>query len=418
MIIRHPEYLHHLEIHDQSGLPQAIVLPGNDPFRIEFPAFEFELSVNGREVRSPTGGIDIADAETLSGVVYQGCMDWASSHEGDACRLAVKIGTISATIEYLFRRHGPALTLRLVLHGDTESTLLVRNLTMTTDFALPAGNWRVNAPGNGFGRDVPLGQLSAWSGISPTGGLRGSSAILHLGSEQRCAALWPRQPYPSYNVHGYWDIATSFGDVAQMKTLVNECHRRGMHIILDVLLHGVLDQESITTAADGVRAGPYAHLVGSTTSDSFASEVGEWSNYQIAWVAPHHRLRTILEGRQPAGFTLDRGASRMVLQRFERQRRRDLHQSLRCTESRMAGVLHRRHAVPADGAGHRWLSLRCADLQRLPELGRMGPPPRRDVDAGVRAAVRTSAPGAQNVAPRCVAVHRTIRHSPAPLDGP
>jgi glycosidase len=409
MIIRHPEYLHHLEIHDQSGLPQAIVLPGNDPFRIEFPAFEFELSVNGREVRSPTGGIDIADAETLSGVVYQGCMDWASSHEGDACRLAVKIGTISATIEYLFRRHGPALTLRLVLHGDTESTLLVRNLTMTTDFALPAGNWRVNAPGNGFGRDVPLGQLSAWSGISPTGGLRGSSAILHLGSEQRCAALWlrqelevsdirirgggadqlalelstnfaadagrmghasidlfdidlrapafrafaeifqnwmrftghstplnppawigsasiyeaqigfsvfypghryqpypevsnltadldriatlgftviqlmPRQPYPSYNVHDYWDIATSFGDVAQMKTLVNECHRRGMHIILDVLLHGVLDQESITTAADGVRAGPYAHLVGSTTSDSFASEVGEWSNYQIAW---------------------------------------------------------------------------------------------------------------------------------------
>jgi hypothetical protein len=369
MIIRHPEYLHHLEIHDQSGLPQAIVLPGNDPFRIDFPAFEFELSVNGREVRSPTGGIDIADAETLSGVVYQGCMDWASSHEGDACRLAVKIGTISATIEYLFRRHGPALTLRLVLHGDTESTLLVRNLTMTTDFALPAGTWRVNAPGNGFGRDVPLGQLSAWSGISPTGGLRGSSAILHLGSEQRCAALWlrqelevsdirirgggadqlalelstnfaadagrmghasidlfdidlrapafrafaeifqnwmrftghstplnppawigsasiyeaqigfsvfypghryqpypevsnltadldriatlgftviqlmPRQPYPSYNVHDYWDIATSFGDVAQMKTLVNECHRRGMHIILDVLLHGVLDQE-------------------------------------------------------------------------------------------------------------------------------------------------------------------------------
>ncbi len=409
MIIRHPEYLHHVEIDDRSGLPQAIVLPSNDPFRIELPAFEFTLSVNGREVRSPTGGIDIADAETLAGITYQGHLEWASSHEGDACRLAVKIGAISATLEYLFRRHGPALTLRLILHGDAASTLLVRNLTMTADLALPTGNWRVNAPGNGLGRDIALDQISEWSGISPIGGLRGSSAVVHLGSEQRCAALWlrqeleasdirirggeanrlslevstnfaadvgrmgrasidlfdldlhmpdfpafaevfqswlrftghttpmnppawigaasiyeaqigfsvfypghryqpypevsdltadldritalgfnviqlmPRQPYPSYNVHDYWDIATSFGDVEQMKLLVMECHRRGMHIILDVLLHGVLDQESITIAADGVRTGPYAHLVGSATSDSFASAVGEWSNYQIAW---------------------------------------------------------------------------------------------------------------------------------------
>ena len=95
--------------------------------------------------------------------------------------------------------------------------------------------------------------------------------------------LMPRQPYPSYNVHDYWDIATSFGDPEQMKALVAECHRLGMRIILDVLLHGVLDQESIATAADGVRSGPYAHLIGSQTSDSFATDVGEWSNYLIAW---------------------------------------------------------------------------------------------------------------------------------------
>jgi glycosidase len=95
--------------------------------------------------------------------------------------------------------------------------------------------------------------------------------------------LMPRQPYPSYNVHDYWDITTSYGDLDQMKALVAECHRLGIRIILDVLLHGVLDQESIGTAADGVRTGPYAHLVGSPTSDSFATDVGEWSNYLIAW---------------------------------------------------------------------------------------------------------------------------------------
>ncbi|MCX6017913.1 MAG: alpha-amylase family protein, partial [Chloroflexi bacterium] len=330
---------------------------------------------------------------------------------------------------------GPALTLRLILHGDAASTLLVRNLTMTADLALPTGNWRVNAPGNGLGRDIALDQISEWSGISPIGGLRGSSAVVHLGSEQRCAALWlrqeleasdirirggeanrlslevstnfaadvgrmgrasidlfdldlhvpdfpafaevfqswlrfighttpmnppawigaasiyeaqigfsvfypghryqpypevsdltadldritalgfnviqlmPRQPYPSYNVHDYWDIATSFGDVEQMKLLVMECHRRGMHIILDVLLHGVLDQESITIAADGVRTGPYAHLVGSATSDSFASAVGEWSNYQIAWSRHIIDFEPFWKAGSPPVSAPDRGTS-------------------------------------------------------------------------------------------------------------
>jgi glycosidase len=409
MIIRHPEYLHQIEIDDHSGLPTAILLPGLPPFRITVPTFEFTLSADGREVRSPTGGIDIVDADTLSGAALRNIVGWTSDHEGDAFQVALTIGPLSATLEYLFRRHGPALAVRLVLHGDAESKLLVRNLTLNTELALPAGDWRLNAPGNGIGRDMPLAHITDWSGISPIGGLRGSSAVLHLAGPERCAALWlrhelevcdirvrgaasdrlslevstnfaadvarmgravldlfdldlrvpgfhafapifqnwlrftghtspnqppawigsasiyeaqigfsvfygghryqpypevsdltadldriaalgfnviqlmPRQPYPSYNVHDYWDIATSFGDVAQMKTLVQECHRRGMRIILDVLLHGVLDQESIAVAADGVRNGPYAHLVGSATSDSFATAVGDWGNYLIAW---------------------------------------------------------------------------------------------------------------------------------------
>jgi len=98
-----------------------------------------------------------------------------------------------------------------------------------------------------------------------------------------CIQLMPRQPYPSYNVHDYWDIDTSYGEKAEIKRLVKEAHARGIRVILDVLLHGVLDKESITTAADGVRSGPYKDRIDEKTFDSFSSDVKDSSNYYIAW---------------------------------------------------------------------------------------------------------------------------------------
>ncbi len=95
--------------------------------------------------------------------------------------------------------------------------------------------------------------------------------------------LMPRQPYPSYNVHDYWDIETSYGPVELVKALVHQSHERGIRIILDVLLHGVLDQESIQAAADGVRSGPFGSLVATETGDSFGTDVNDWNNYLIAW---------------------------------------------------------------------------------------------------------------------------------------
>jgi glycosidase len=409
MIISHAEYQHQVEIDPVSGLPTAIQLPGPTPFRITVSSASMALSVGGSEARSATGGIDYVGMESIAAISRRGEPSWASSQDGDVCAIPLKIGVLDAVVEVLFRRHGPALTFRLVLHGQPDLALLIRNVVFVAEVVLPDGGWQLNAPGNGLGRDVPLDMLTSWSGISPIGGLRGSCAALHLGNGMRNAAVWlrqelepadlrikggadgqlsieittnfaadaarmgraaidlfdldlrvpdfrafpalwqtwmrlsghttpadspawigaasiyeaqigfsvfypghryqpypevsdltadldriaalgfnviqlmPRQPYPSYNVHDYWDIATSFGDVGQIRALVEACHRRGMRIILDVLLHGVLDQESIATAADGVRNGPYAHLVGSKTSDSFASEVGEWSNYMVAW---------------------------------------------------------------------------------------------------------------------------------------
>ena len=98
-----------------------------------------------------------------------------------------------------------------------------------------------------------------------------------------CIQLMPRQPYPSYNIHDYWDIDTSYGPKDLMVELVKQCHSRGIKIILDILLHGVLDKEIIKRAADGVRSGPYAKLVSEDTADSFAADVNDWDNYLIAW---------------------------------------------------------------------------------------------------------------------------------------
>jgi hypothetical protein len=69
--------------------------------------------------------------------------------------------------------------------------------------------------------------------------------------------LMPRQPFPSYNVVDYDDIDLSYGDERELRRVVERCHRNDVRVVLDVLLHGVIDRESITEAADAVRAGPW-----------------------------------------------------------------------------------------------------------------------------------------------------------------
>ncbi len=409
MIIQHPEYQHALELNQETGLPSAIFLRQQPLARVRLENLQLSLLLDGTEVRSATGGIDYQAAITLAGTVANGAPVWSSSAEGDACAVPIRLGEAAAYFECLFRRHGPALTMRLVVVGDANSTQLIRNISLAGDFIFEPDDWRLNAPGNGMARDTAFGTVSAWTGISAIGGLRGSSAVLHMAGRHYRAALWlrhelevtdirvksdlkntvslelatnfaadlslvqnakidlfdfdwrvpdfatfpqtfatwlrlgghstpdnpptwiasasifeaqigfsvfypnhryapypevsdltadleriaalgfsviqlmPRQPYPSYNVHDYWDITTSFGNLQEIKALVLECHRLGLRIILDVLLHGVLDQESIAAAADGVRAGPYAGLVSSQTTDSFSADVGEWSDYLVAW---------------------------------------------------------------------------------------------------------------------------------------
>lgn len=90
--------------------------------------------------------------------------------------------------------------------------------------------------------------------------------------------LMPRHPYPSYNVHDYADVTTSYGDEDALRAFVSDCHRRGIRVLLDIIMHGVVDKEIVDETVTAVLAGPFAHRLGEGTIDYMAR-----SREDVAW---------------------------------------------------------------------------------------------------------------------------------------
>ncbi len=97
--------------------------------------------------------------------------------------------------------------------------------------------------------------------------------------------IMPRQPFPSYNVYDYADITTSYGDESDLKCVVQAAHALGIKVILDILLHGVIDAEIIHRAADRVRSGPYFPRLNEGTEivadEEFLAYHGQ--DYLVSW---------------------------------------------------------------------------------------------------------------------------------------
>lgn len=55
--------------------------------------------------------------------------------------------------------------------------------------------------------------------------------------------LMPAMPFPSYAVVDYYDLDAQYGSEAGITTLVQRAHRLGMRVLLDVIVHGVMDRE-------------------------------------------------------------------------------------------------------------------------------------------------------------------------------
>jgi glycosidase len=74
--------------------------------------------------------------------------------------------------------------------------------------------------------------------------------------------LMPRSPCPSYAVCDYFDPEQQFCGQPGLKNLVQEAHKRGMRVILDWIVHGVIDKEiarSLMKQISSVRDQAYLH---------------------------------------------------------------------------------------------------------------------------------------------------------------
>jgi glycosidase len=440
-----PETPFALELDPDTGLPNRVSTELSDHATITW-AFEcgVVLVFGGTEERDPTGGIRYVDTERTSDlrlrssaprVIHAGT---SILHEFDAT-----LGALDITLQYRLFPQSPFLEFGMRLAHRGHDEFLVRGLEWSLrTFEEKAGSWVINAPGNCLHRNARIDELGDTSlGISPVGGLRGSSGTVILTDEDTSFTVWPntasepvlitvdhvaphgvqftvatelgaaltsgnaaeirlgcldlqpsdfaaltgqfpdwlarygftsppvkpewvrpasiyevqigtsvfwggheytryptvadltadldriqnlgfsvlqlmpKQPYPSYNVHDYYDVDVSYGDRGELEELVEQCHARGMRIILDVLLHGVLDNESIDGAVRGVQEGPYADRLHEPPGDSFSADVSDWATYLIAWsrhimdFAPHWRAgsppRTELEVTHPEWFFRD-----------------------------------------------------------------------------------------------------------------
>jgi hypothetical protein len=406
--LSHPESDHHLVLDEETGLLSSLIYFGKSTKREVVVSSAIDLLIDGSERRAATGGLEYFDTTSITESKSISKPKQSITNEGIEWRVEANLGGVLAEYRYALNRKGPGFTASINFFGDQK--VLVRNFSLSLTVELPKDAWKVQIPGNGLRNLVPIQSVTSGVGVSPLGGLRGSSGlILAVSDTHGCIALWPdnrieiplvefagkgessfkvnidsnfgsdlkvvnsvelpilsgdlsvdswaefpeifdgwlraksitspnnppswingsmiyeaqvgfsvfnekykyspypevsdliadldrvkamgftciqlmpRQPYPSYNIHDYWDIDTSYGPKDLMVELVKQCHSRGIKIILDILLHGVLDKEIIKRAADGVRSGPYAKLVSEDTADSFAADVNDWDNYLIAW---------------------------------------------------------------------------------------------------------------------------------------
>jgi glycosidase len=428
--IHTPDSPLHLQLDPHTGLLDGITLSLGEADLPRRVGMALQAHLGGREERGWTGGLRYVDTETV-GVVIDTDRPRRRVHKGafEEFAVPVRLGGLSGWLLYRLFPTSPYLEVSLeisAVHPVVVRNVEVRGVVADHTEAV------VNAPGNGLRPDVPVHEIDgSVLGVSPLGGLRGSSAIVSvtdahgtttlwptqraeipdisltgsggdsvtltvetnfaavidadhsaeltlltidaqpagfeairaqwprwaqrygLGSPERKPAwvdagqiyevqigtsyfwgghsysryqslaeltldleriggmgfsviqLMPRQPYPSYNVHDYADVSTSYGDEAELRELVAAAHARGMRVILDVLLHGVVDQESVDAALDGIRQGPLADRLEEEPGDTLGTDLVDSTSYLIAWSRHIYDFAEAWKGGSPVRTPLE-----------------------------------------------------------------------------------------------------------------
>jgi maltose alpha-D-glucosyltransferase / alpha-amylase len=108
------------------------------------------------------------------------------------------------------------------------------------------------------------------------GDLKGAAQKLdylqHLGID--CIWLMPLYPSPlkddGYDISDYYNIHTQYGTLEDFKELLDEAHKRGIRVILDLVLNHTSDQHPWFQTARADRNSPYRdYYVWSDTDDKF-----------------------------------------------------------------------------------------------------------------------------------------------------
>ena len=204
------ESTHRIVIDDLTGLPVALVSAGRRGRRVDIQAV-VECEVDGSERRSPTGGIEYADTLPLTDCVRTADATMHETPQGRVWRVPVRIGGaageggVIGEMLYSLNNLGPACSLGFDFVG--AQTIVVRNFMFRATVACGEGTWSVTAPGNGIAGDTPLDAITSAVGISPIGGLRGSSGLVHLEpatGEDRAVSVWfdNDMEIPEINVRG------------------------------------------------------------------------------------------------------------------------------------------------------------------------------------------------------------------------
>jgi maltose alpha-D-glucosyltransferase/alpha-amylase len=117
--------------------------------------------------------------------------------------------------------------------------------------------------------------------------------------------LWLLPVYPSplrddgYDIADYYGVHSSYGTLDDFKTLVDEAHRRGLRIIMDLVLNHTSDQHPWFQAARASRTSPYRdYYVWSDTDQKYKE------------------ARIIFVDTEPSNWTYDEQAGQYYWHRF------------------------------------------------------------------------------------------------------
>ncbi len=57
--------------------------------------------------------------------------------------------------------------------------------------------------------------------------------------------IMPQMPFPAYSIVDFYDVDTHYGSAEGLRKVVARAHELGMKVMLDVILHGVMDREAL-----------------------------------------------------------------------------------------------------------------------------------------------------------------------------